>query len=337
MKKKLLVTGGSGQVATEYLFSQPLAGWEFSFLSKSDLDITSVRKVSKAFDDMNPDVVLNLAAYTNVEKAEKEDTEKAFNVNAIGPKNLAIECNRRNIPLIHVSTDYVFDGKSELPYTEESMENPINQYGRTKFLGEKWVQESHDWYYILRVSWVYSNHSKNFLTTMLKLAQERTEINVVDDQYGSPTSAKEICRAVDSILLSGMDKSLSGIYHFSGIGRTNWKDFASEIFYQSSVNIQVNGISSSSWPSKVERPSNTYMSSEKFSKTFNYTPAHWKNALKEVLIEARNIPVKVGDFVTFEESKYIIVSTDWLKQSAMIADPLDFSKTVEISFDTLRL
>ena len=334
--KKLLVTGSNGQVATEYQFTQPLDGFLCYFMDRKELDIVDPMSVSRVFSEIQPDVVLNLAAYTNVEKAEKEDVEKAFNANAIGPKNLAIECKKLGIPLIHLSTDYVFDGASSRPYVEGDLENPLNQYGRTKFLGEKWIQENHDWYYILRVSWIYSNHSKNFFTTMLDLAQERSELNVVDDQYGSPTSAKEVCRAIDKILMD-LDPEKTGVYHFSGLGRTNWKDFAAEIFKQTRVEIILNGVSSSTWPSKVTRPSDSYMSSEKFSNTFMHQPAHWKNALKEVVAERKVLPVKVGDVVIIDDAPHVIVSTDWLKKIARIASPENLNNSIEVPFEMLSL
>jgi dTDP-4-dehydrorhamnose reductase len=329
--KKLLVTGANGQLATEYQLSSPLSDWEYLFLDRSSLDISDLSQVEEVMTLWDFDAVLNLAAYTNVEKAEKEETEKAFDANAVGPKNLAISCRLRNIPLIHISTDYVFDGLSHDPYTEKDIENPINQYGRTKFIGEKWIQENHDWYYIIRVAWVYSNYSKNFFTTMLTLSQERPELNV-----GSPTSTKEICKAIDTIL-NNLDKNLSGIYHFNGLGKTTWKDFAVEIFNQCKVSIVVNPVSSSSWASKVNRPVDSYMSSEKFASTFGYYPMHWKNALKDIVSERKIVPVKVGDIVMTENKECVIISTDWLKKKALIS-PIDDMKTyIEVPFEILTL
>lgn len=336
MNKRLLITGGNGQVATEYQLGNEVEGWEFYFYTREELDITNQASIVKMCKELYPDAILNLAAYTNVERAEKEDTSKAFDINSTGSKNLAIVCNKLNIPLIHVSTDYVFDGNTIEPYTEKSLENPINQYGRTKYLGEKWIQECHNWYYIIRVSWVYSSHSKNFLTTMLKLAQERSEVSVVDDQFGSPTSAKEVCRAID-IVLQDLDKNKTGVYHFSGMGRTTWSEFASEIFRQVHVNVKVNGVPASSWPSKVERPSNSYMSSEKFAETFGQFPLRWKNALIDVIKESRIIPIKVGDSVILEGVQHIVITTDWLRQIARISPKDNLEKSVEIPFELLML
>jgi dTDP-4-dehydrorhamnose reductase len=333
-KKKLLVTGASGQVATEYQLSSPSDVWDHLFLDKKSLDISSEDQVEEVMNLWDFDAVLNLAAYTNVEKAEKEDTEKAFRANAVGPLNLARACKKRSIPLIHVSTDYVFDGQLEV-YRETDLENPLNQYGRTKYLGEKWIQENHDHYYILRVSWVYSNHSRNFFTTMLNLSQERPEINVISDQTGSPTSSKEICRAID-VVLENLDKP-SGVYHFSGRGKTSWSNFATEIFTQCGVSVKINEIPSRAWPTKVIRPINSYMSCNKFSSTFGYTPMHWKNALIETIKERRIVPVKVGDKVLVGEMTQLIVSTDWLRRVARIAPENDIENSSEINFEILTL
>jgi dTDP-4-dehydrorhamnose reductase len=333
-KKVLLVTGASGQLATEYSLSMPLEDWDYLFMTRKELDISDINAINEVLDTQPINAILNLAAYTNVEKAEKEETEKCFNANAIGPKNLAIVCNERRLPLIHISTDYVFDGSKGAPYNETDLENPLNDYGRTKFVGEKWIQECHDWYYIIRVSWVYSNHSKNFFTTMLNLAQERTELNVVNDQFGSPTSTKEICKAIDTVL-NRLDKNYTGVYHFSGIGRTNWKEFAAEIFNQCKVSIRVNGIPSSSYPSNVQRPNDTYMTSEKFSKVFGYRPLHWKSALLEIVADRKVIPIKVGDIVVAGSVEHVIVSTDWLKRIAKLSPVEDMKITIELPFDIL--
>ena len=136
----MLVTGGGGQVAREYELSRPSNDWDYIFFARKDLDITKMSRVEEVFDTQSFDAVLNLAAYTNVEKAEHEETEKCFNTNATGTKNLAVACYSAGIPLIHISTDYVFDGKKGSPYVENDLENPINDYGRTKFVGEKWIQ-----------------------------------------------------------------------------------------------------------------------------------------------------------------------------------------------------
>ena len=333
MNKVLIVSGANGQLASEYQLTDPIEGWDYVFLDRTKFNIANQKQVKEIVS--SADAIMNLAAYTNVEKAEKEETELAFNANSIGPKILAIECKKKEIPLIHISTDYVFDGEFDGAYTEEHTENPINQYGATKYLGEKWIQENHDWYYIIRTSWVYSNNSKNFFTTMLNLAQERTDLSVVNDQFGSPTSTRELSRALDRVVMK-MDKNLSGVYHFTGLGKTSWKDFAEEIFKQCRIHIELKGVSSDAWPSKLKRPKNSYMSSDKFSKTFGYSPMHWKNALKEIVAERKILPVKVGDSVVTPSGEMIVVSTDWLKKIARVAFPLDMNRTLEVPFELLN-
>lgn len=336
MNKEILVTGGNGQLATEYQVSVPTDGWNYNFFGREELDICKLHDIEKAFEQRSFDAVLNLAAYTDVEKAEKEDKEKCFNANALGPKNLAIVCKKYDVPLLHVSTDYVFDGTKKSAYVETDIENPLNHYGRTKFIGEKWVQENHSWYYILRVSWVYSNYSRNFFTNMLNLAQERTELNVVDDQYGSPTSTKEICRAIDAVV-KNLSKENSGVYHFSGTGRTTWKDFTDEIFSQAKIAIRVNGVPSTAWKTKVTRPQDTYMSSEKFVRIFDYRPLHWKQALKEIMGERKIVPIKVGDIAVIGSTVHVIVSTDWLIRIAKLSPVDDMKTIIELPFDVLTI
>ena len=334
VNKTLLITGSSGQLGMEYQLGSPLENWECVFMDRKSLDITNKKDIERSIEKI--DAVLNLAAYTDLEKAEKKDTDKAYSVNTDGPKILAIECNKRNIPLIHISTDYVFDGQFDGAYIEEHEENPINKYGATKFLGEKCIQENHDWYYILRTSWLYSNHSRNFFTTMLSLSQERSEITVVDDQFGSPTSTRELCRAID-VVINNLDKTISGVYHFAGMGKTTWKDFAQEIFNQCKIHVSLRGISTEMWTSNLKRPHNSYLSSDKFSTTFGYTPAHWKNALREIVSDRKILPVKVGDSVVVENIEFMVVSTDWLKRLARISPIDDMVNSVEIPFDMLNV
>lgn len=329
-KNKLIITGASGQTAIEYMMSIP-DEWEYIFFTKDELDITDINSVRQLITPC--DCVLNLAAYTNVEKCEYEEDD-AYSVNAIGPKNLAIVCNELNIPLIHISTDYVFDGEKAEPYDETDQTHPLNIYGKSKVLGEELIAINHDWYYIIRTSWLYRNGSKNFFTTMLSLAQERSEISVVADQHGSPTSVKELCRGIDAVL-KDLDKNKTGIYHFSGLGKTTWKEFAEEIFYQCRVSIIVNGIQTSDWKSNVVRPLNSYMNSTKFTETFKYVPAHWKNALKEVVGEMKYLPVKVGDVVMVNKIESLIVETDYSTRIAKVSPIHDLNKVLEISFDLL--
>ncbi len=335
-KKTVLVTGSSGQLSTEYQLSNNLKEFNFVFLDKKSLDIVDFIKTQKTFDEIEPDIVLNLAAYTDVELAETRKKEESYKVNAIGPKNLAVICHRNNVPLIHISTDYVFDGRSREPYIETDIPNPVNRYGADKLAGERGIIESCDWYYIIRTSWLYSNHGKNFYTKMLDLAQERSEFNVVNDQFGSPTSTKELCRALDKILIN-TDDSLSGIYHFSGLGRTDWKSFTETIFMQTGISALVNPVPTSSYKTMAIRPIDSYLSSEKFISTFNYIPMHWKNALKEIVDERKTLPIKVGDVIVSEGKKFIVVATDWSKKLARVSNVDNLQLSTDVPFDILQL
>ena len=334
---KLLVTGSDGQVGTEYQLSKPIDGWDYIFLSKKDLDITKLDDVALTLRDICPSAVLNLAAYTDVKQAEA-DYEQSFRVNSIGPRNLAIVADEMGIPIIHISTEYVFDGEGGsggTAYTETSEPNPLNNYGKTKLLGEDWIRKHAKWHYIIRSSWIYSNHGKNFYNSVLSLAQERSEINVVNDQFGSPTSAKELIRGIDKVI-SNMKVENSGTYHFSSLGKTSWKDFTVEIFYQAKIAVQVKGIPTDNVKAKVVRPLNSWMSSEKFSETFSYVPWHWKNSLREVLSERKILPVKVGDRLASKGEELIIVSTDWLKKTARVSLLKNMKESVEVPFEILQ-
>ena len=332
MLKNLLIIGKNGQISKEYEMSQSMEGWLYFFLDNNQINTLSISSIEEAIADFQPTCILNLSSYNNIEKAEKEETEKAFNINALGVKNIATVCFKHHIPLIHISTNNVFSGINGSHYTETDNVNPINQYGRTKLLGEKWIQETHDWYYILRISWLYSNQGKNFYSDTIDSSQERTLMTVPSDQYSSPTSSKEVCRAIDNILLD-LEKSKSGIYHFAGDGRCSLHEFASEIFSQSKIPAIVQPTTSpNSFISK-----DNYLSSFKFSETFNYTPLKWKIALTEMLLERRNLPIKVGDKVISDNQQFIVVSTDWLRKLARVALVQNLQKSVEVPFEFLQL
>jgi dTDP-4-dehydrorhamnose reductase len=278
--------------------------------------------------------VINLAAYTDVEKAEM-DEETPFRVNVIGVKNLATLCKVHKAALIHFSTDYVFDGEKFGAYTETDEPRPINSYGRSKLMGEKEIRSSKCKHVILRIAWVYSNFPPNFYLKMLQMAQKSSELNVVEDQWGSPTSAKEICRAVDYILATGITLRNSGVYHFSPTGKTNWKDFAIEIFKQGQIPVIVNGVPSKAYSTLAKRPLNSCMSSQKFTETFRFIPMHWKNALAEVISEKHISPVKVGYISNLHGNQYVIASVDWSKREAVLAEIQDMRNILTINFDDL--
>ena len=335
MKKLLLVTGGEGKIGTEYAMSPANSEWDVIFLPKTDLNILHPQQIENVFSVLVPDCVLNFAAYTDIEKAEHSEIENCFNVNAIGAKNLAIECKRRNIPFIHMSTSYVYDGSKDLKeeYLETDIENPNTQYGRTKYLGEKWIEESHDWYYILRCGMIYGNMFDSTYTEFLEVSQERYEIFVEKGRYFSPTTTNELFRGLETIL-KDLDKNKSGVYNFSCAGKSNNLEFATEIYKQSSISMNVK---------ENKKPvsfggKNHLLNTEKFSEMFDFTFVHWKNAMAEVISKRRILTIKVGDYINLEGETHLVVSVDWQKKEAIyledIKNPNSFQK---ISFENLCL
>lgn len=248
---KVLVTGSNGQMgqALQSIADQyPMIN--FIFTSSKTLDITDVENCYKLFKVVQPDVCINFAAYTNVEKAEDE-IDKAFGVNANGSKNIAEVCLQFKVVLVHISTDFVFDGEKSTPYSVLDKPNPINVYGASKLKGEQNIQEILSEYYIIRTSWVYSDFGHNFKNTMLKLAQTRNEISVVNDQIGCPTNAIDICQFILHLL---QENKPYGLYHFRGNKICSWYDFAVSIFKENNCNMKVNAITSIEYPVKANRP-----------------------------------------------------------------------------------
>lgn len=280
----VLVTGASGQLGQSLQFvASQYPEMQFIFATSQDLDITSEERVSSFFETNKIDFCINTAAYTAVDKAESE-SEKAHLVNVIGPKNLAIACQKSNVTLIHISTDFVFNGSAEKPYLESDATNPIGVYGQTKLEGETEVTSNCEKHYIIRTSWVYSQFGNNFMKTMLRLAQDRTELNVVADQIGTPTNAVDLARAVLEII--SFDSRLSdihnyGIYNFSNEGICSWYDFAVEIFKQNNITIKVNPIPTEAYPTPAKRPEYSVLDKSKIKSTFGITIKNWQEALAQ--------------------------------------------------------
>jgi dTDP-4-dehydrorhamnose reductase len=199
-------------------------------LDLPEIDITDLNTVKTTVCNYRPDLVINAAAYTNVDGCET-DVDRAYAVNALGPRNLAIICNENYIPLVHISTDYVFDGISASPYKEWDTPNPQSIYGKSKLLGEQYVRELTNKYYIIRTSWLYGENGKNFVATMLQLADERDEISVVNDQVGSPTYTGDLAKAISEVVL----EPAYGIYHITNSGVCTWHDFTLEILEQAGI------------------------------------------------------------------------------------------------------
>lgn len=286
---KGLVFGKSGQLAR--CLAARLRSLESSwFLDREQADLSRPETVRRAIETLNPDVVINAAAYTAVDRAESEP-ELARAVNADAPAAMAEACADAGAWLVHYSTDYVFDGAADAPYTEEDPVSPVNVYGRTKLAGEEAVRDAHDRYLIFRTSWVYSNYGRNFLNTMLRLASERDELNIVSDQVGAPTYAGSIAGATERVLHELATRSDSGgragIYHMTCRGSTSWCGFARRIFDLAgrSGSVRVNGIPTSEFPTAAARPLFSVLSNDKLERVFGVRLDSWDDALRDCLGE----------------------------------------------------
>lgn len=248
---QILVTGAMGQMgqALQSIANQ-FTDVHFVFLSSKILDISNYENCKTVFSKYKPDFCVNLAAFTNVEKAE-EELSLAYLVNAEGCKNLAEVCLEFNTTLVHISSDFVFDGEQRTPYKTTDVPNPINVYGASKLKGEQYIQALLVQYYIVRTSWVYSEFGHNFRNTMLNLAQTRTELSVVDDQIGCPTHATDVVRFIMHLIAK---KEAFGLYHYRGDQCCSWYDFAVSIFEEEKIKIKVNRIKSKDYLTKAKRP-----------------------------------------------------------------------------------
>lgn len=282
----ILVTGAGGQLGQAIRkASENTSGLCFVFTGSSELDVTNIDNCEKIFDKINPDFCINTAAYTAVDKAESE-TEKAYRINVLGAENLAKVCKKYTTTLIHISTDFVFDGQKTTPYTETDIPGPKSVYGKTKLEGEKAIQSVLEKHYIIRTSWVYSEFGNNFYTTMLGLASEKNSLNVVNDQIGTPTNANCLAETIIDcfVVPPGNDKELYGIYNFSNEGSCSWYDFAKKIFEVNHIKIELNPIPASSYPTAAERPKYSVLDKNKIKTTFGIDIKSWENALQSLQI-----------------------------------------------------
>ena len=276
----VLVTGANGQLGQAIQFvAGNYPNIDFVFCSSSDLDITNKENCESVFKKEKPDFCINAAAYTAVDKAES-DSEKAALINVIGAKNLAESCKNFNAKLIHISTDFVFDGSKKAPYNETDLPNPKGVYGRTKLEGERAIQEVFDAYYIIRTSWVYSQFGNNFMKTMLRLASERTSLSIVNDQIGTPTNAVDLANAILKIVESKTGNKHYGIYNFSNEGQCSWFDFAMKIFEINQVIIDVTPIPTTQFPTPAARPKYSVLDKTKIKTTFGIEIKPWEQALE---------------------------------------------------------
>ena len=279
----ILVTGANGQLGSELkVFAEYLPQWNFIFTDMDSLDITNEQALKAFFAEKLPSFVINCAAYTAVDKAESE-SETARRINADAPGYLAKAARALNSQIIHISTDYVFDGNANEPYAETDIVNPLGVYGKTKLEGELNCIFENPKSLIIRTSWLYSTFGNNFLKTMLKLGKEKKELNVVNDQTGTPTFAADLANAALTIIAlyeKEPDTFIPGVYHYSNEGTTSWYEFAREIFKLAGIQCILNPISTSSYPTIAKRPLYSVLDKSKIKLTYGVKVPHWKDSLK---------------------------------------------------------
>lgn len=287
---KILVTGANGQVGWELMRRAERFGVTAIGMTSTELDITDAQAVAAQVQKGAFDVVVNAAAYTAVDKAESEP-EKAYAVNRDGPDNLARACAEADIPLIHISTDYVFDGSKKGAYTEDDPVCPVSVYGASKEAGERAVRERLARHIILRTAWVYGVHGHNFVKTMLRLAKERDELRVVADQWGCPTAAGDIAEVILSIVARYSNNQAVewGTYHYCGDRPTTWHGFAEAILAAAEPyggrKVPVRPIATTDYPTPAKRPANSVLDSAKIRATLGIAPRVWGDALQEAVQE----------------------------------------------------
>jgi dTDP-4-dehydrorhamnose reductase len=285
---KVLLFGSHGQLGSELRRATAAGNIELIAASRSDADISDKQTVRELVDRHNPAVVVNAAAYTRVDDAE-ENRGAAERSNIDGPASLAETCHAAAIPLIHISTDYVFNGDKEGAYVETDPVMPIGFYGMTKARGEQAVRGACAHHAILRVSWLYGEFGQNFLKTMLRLARERDELTVVADQFGNPTSALDIADAVLHIAaaLPAIGDRAYGIFHLAGTGTTNWSGFARQVMDSSRQRggpaVPVRDITTAQFPTKARRPANSRLSTDRLAATFGWTAPDWQSSVDRVV------------------------------------------------------
>ncbi|WP_434052591.1 MAG: dTDP-4-dehydrorhamnose reductase [Roseibium sp.] len=274
----MLVFGSSGQVATELRGLLPDA----VFWGREQADLSTDPDIGRMIEEARPDGIINAAAYTAVDKAEDEEA-LALQINATAPRKMAEAAARLGIPLVHISTDYVFDGAGEEPFVPGGMTAPLGAYGRTKLKGEEAIAAIAPDYAILRTSWVFSAHGANFLKTMLRLSETREHLTIVSDQVGGPTPASAIAEACVKIAGALKDQSSkTGIYHFSGAPDVSWADFAREIFRQAGRTVSVEDIPTSAYPTPARRPLNSRLDCRSLS-AFGLDRPDWKAGIADTL------------------------------------------------------
>lgn len=290
--KKVLLIGAKGQVGQELQVTLPQLG-EVISIGREELDLTNSEKISQLIREIHPDYLVNAAAYTAVDKAETEP-DLAYSINAIAPKIMAESAEKIKAKFLHISTDYVFDGRKNTPYLETDLTNPLGVYGQSKLRGEEEIKTVNSQAIILRTAWVYGSYGKsNFVKTMLRLGKEREELKVVVDQVGSPTWAKDIATAITHLLIN-VDNP-PGIYNFTNSGVASWFDLTKAIFEEAKISgiplkIQrVIPITTAEYPTPAVRPAYSVLSGQKISQQLGYIPPYWRDSLKAMLNQLFNL------------------------------------------------
>ncbi|MBC7851488.1 MAG: dTDP-4-dehydrorhamnose reductase [Chitinophagaceae bacterium] len=279
--KTSLITGANGQLGKEFrALENSHPDFRFVFADRSDLPLDDIKKIVRFVESLNPDYCVNCAAYTAVDKAET-DSAQAFLVNGEAVGILAAVCAKLNCKLIHLSTDYVFDGNAPTPYPEDALTNPVNLYGASKLKGEQLCMANNADSIIIRTAWVFSAFGNNFVKTMMRLMKERQTINVVNDQIGAPTYAADLAIAILTICNSG--NWVPGIYHYSNKGRISWFEFATAIRETIQSTCVVNGIPSSEYPTPAKRPSFSLLNTTKIRNTYGIEIPQWQDSLHDCL------------------------------------------------------
>ncbi|MFA9388526.1 MAG: dTDP-4-dehydrorhamnose reductase [Prolixibacteraceae bacterium] len=290
MNSKILVTGANGQLGNELRrLCKNYPGLEFIFTDVDMLDITNPDAVSVFMEASRPAIVVNCAAYTNVEKAE-EDVKNVRKINALAPQVLAAACAMNDAFLIHISTDYVFDGNTNVPYVEDDATNPIQVYGSSKLEGEEKIRTVFDDYVIIRTSWLYSEYGHNFMRTMVQLGADKDEVKVVNDQFGSPTYARDLANTIIDIIIKSILNPQAyqpGVYHYANQGSCSWYEFAKEIFELQGIDCKLIPVSTAEYPTKAKRPQFSVLDTTRIRESFGIGIPNWRDSLKECLLSKR--------------------------------------------------
>ncbi len=279
----IIVTGANGQLGQELQsLAKEYANYKFVWTDKDEMDITNIDSVKNVFEENRPTLCINCAAYTAVDKAEDDGKELCKKINVDGVKNLAKTCKEYNAKMIHISTDFVFDGKKNTPYAEDDTTNPISVYGETKRESEQVCLQENKESIIIRTSWLYSEFGANFVKTMLKLTKEKQRLNIIADQIGTPTYARDLAKAILDIVAKDWSGK-KGIYHYSNEGTASWYDFTQTIKEYSQNDCDIKPIPTEQYPTPAERPKYSVMDKTKIKETFDISIPYWRDSVKKCI------------------------------------------------------